>query len=80
VFAQPLDVYGKWRKSFTECEKRREIKGQIGVVWRLVFFGFVRCVEKGRQASSVANDSQDPIMTKLRQQPMISNTDARRGG
>jgi len=66
VFSQRLDVYGKWRKSFTECEKRREIKGQIGVVWRLVDFGFVCCVEKGRQASSVANDSQDPIMTELR--------------
>jgi len=69
VFAQPLTRYRKSGKSFTEGENKREIKGQIRVVWSQ-FHWFCSPKKKSkrgeqkRQASPATNDSQSSSMTR----------------
>ena len=66
VFGQPLVRYRKCGKSFMEGENKREIKGQIRVVLRLVSFVLFSVKKRNLEdkASPTTNDSQDNSVTK----------------
>ena len=68
MFAQPLVGYSteSARRALPKCENKREIKGQIRVVLRLVSFVLFSVKKRNLEdkASPTTNDSQDNSVTK----------------